>query len=34
MYSLSFDKINAIIAFCEDIYGHCCIQKKIYYFHP
>ena len=28
MYGLSFDKINVIIAFCEDIYGHRCIQKK------
>ena len=29
MYGLSFDKINVIIAFCEDIYGHRCIQKKV-----
>ena len=28
MYGLSFDKINVIIAFCEDIHGHRCIQKS------
>ena len=28
MCSLSFDKINVIIACCEDIYGGYCIQKK------
>ena len=26
--SLSFEKINVIIACCEDIYGRCCIQKR------
>ena len=28
MYGLSFDKINVIIAWCEDIYGRCWIQKS------
>ena len=28
MYGLSFDKINVIIACCEDIYGRQCIKKK------
>ena len=35
MYGLSFDKINIIIACCEDIYGHYCIQKSNNdHFHP
>ena len=28
MYSLSFDKINVIIACCEDIYGRHGIKKS------
>ena len=27
MYSSSFDKFYCIIVHCEDMYGHCCIQK-------
>ena len=35
MYGLSFDKINAITACCEDIYGRYCTQKsKNDHFHP
>ena len=28
MYGLSFDKVNVIIACCEDIYGRHCIKKS------
>ena len=35
MYDLSFDKINVIIACCEDVYGRYCIQKSENdHFHP
>ena len=35
MYGLSFEKINVIIACCEDIYGRYCTKKsKNDHFHP
>ena len=35
MYGLSFDKINVIIACCEEIYGRYCTKKsKNDNFHP
>ena len=35
MHGLSFDKINFIIACCEDFYGRYCVQKSENgHFHP
>ena len=35
MYGLSFDKINVIIACCDDTYSHYCIKKRNNdHFHP